>query len=50
MGHDTAHGSNTKRIWQVFGILSLVTIVEVVLGIFKPESLNTMFLSMKILN
>ena len=34
-----AHESNTKRIWVVFGILSLVTIVEVVFGIFKPKSL-----------
>jgi len=43
-------GSNKKRIWQVFGLLSLVTIVEVVLGIFKPESLNSLILGMKILN
>ena len=37
MGH--AHESNTKRIWMVFGILSLITIVEVWLGIIKPASL-----------
>lgn len=34
-----AHESNTKRIWIVFGILSVITIVEVVLGIIKPDSL-----------
>jgi cytochrome c oxidase subunit IV len=35
-----AHESNTKRIWIVFGILSLITIVEVYLGIIKPEALH----------
>lgn len=51
MAHDTAHHeSNTKRIWQVFGILSFVTIVEVVLGIFKPEALNAKVFFMKLLN
>lgn len=35
-----AHESNTKRIWYVFGLLSLVTIVEVAFGIFKPASLH----------
>lgn len=34
------HASNTKRIWNVFWILSALTIVEVVLGIFKPASLH----------
>lgn len=34
-----AHASNTKRIWQVFIYLSILTIVEVVLGIFKPDAL-----------
>ena len=34
-----AHESNTKRIWMVFALLSVVTIVEVIFGIFKPESL-----------
>ena len=33
------HESNTKRIWIVFALLSVVTIVEVFLGIVKPESL-----------
>ena len=34
------HESNTGRIWKVFWFLSAVTNVEVVLGIFKPESLH----------
>ncbi len=38
MSHD--HVSNTKRIWFVFGLLSLVTTVEVILGIIKPEFLH----------
>ncbi len=49
MAHE--HVSNTKRIWLVFGILSAVTIVEVILGIIKPEALHmTNFLSMNLLN
>lgn len=35
-----AHQSNLKRIWIVFGILSVITIVEVILGIYKPASLH----------
>lgn len=35
-----AHESNTKRIWTVFGILSVITIVEVAFGIVKPDSLH----------
>ena len=31
--------SNVKRIWMVFGILSIITIVEVGLGIVKPDFL-----------
>ena len=34
-----AHQSNAKRIWMVFGILSIITTVEVILGIYKPKSL-----------
>ena len=46
-----SHGSNVKRIWLVFGILSVVTIVEVILGIIKPDSLyRTDLLSMNLLN
>ena len=52
MAHDTTHdGSATKRIWFVFAILSVVTIVEVILGIIKPAFLvDTMFLGMRLLN
>lgn len=38
MGH--AHESNTKRIWIVLAILSIITAVEVGLGIVKPASLH----------
>ena len=38
MGH--AHESNTKRIWIVLAILTIVTTVEVALGIVKPDSLH----------
>ncbi|MCZ8197785.1 MAG: cytochrome C oxidase subunit IV family protein [Flavobacterium sp.] len=49
MSHE--HVSNTKRIWQVFGLLSIITIVEVAFGIFKPEALfMTNFLGMNLLN
>jgi cytochrome c oxidase subunit 4 len=49
MSHE--HVSNTKRIWKVFGILSVITIVEVFFGIIKPESLlMTNFLSLNLLN
>jgi cytochrome c oxidase subunit 4 len=46
-----AHVSNTKRIWTVFGLLSLITTVEVGFGIVKPDVLyfNT-FLTMNLLN
>lgn len=46
-----AHASNTKRIWMVFGLLSVVTTVEVFLGIMRPDSLYmTHFLGMNLLN
>ncbi len=46
-----AHESNTKRIWIVFGILSIITIVEVLFGIYKPKSLYfNNFLGMNLLN
>ncbi|QMU63017.1 MAG: cytochrome C oxidase subunit IV [Flavobacteriaceae bacterium] len=35
-----AHESNAKRIWVVFGILSIITIVEVAFGIYKPKGLH----------
>ncbi len=40
MTQEHAHESHTGLIWKVFGILSLITIVEVFLGIVKPESLH----------
>lgn len=56
MAHSTtAHKGKkspaVKRIWKVFIILSVVTIIEVVLGIVRPDFLieNT-FIRMKILN
>lgn len=46
-----AHESNVKRIWMVFAILSVITIVEVALGIIKPASLHlTDFLGTSPLN
>ncbi|CAM3972390.1 cytochrome C oxidase subunit IV family protein [Flavobacterium weaverense] len=49
MSHE--HVSNIGRIWKVFGILSAVTIVEVYLGIVKPDFLfMNDFLGMNILN
>ena len=43
--------SNTQKIWCVLIFLSIVTAVEVVLGIFKPALLvGTSFLDMKLLN
>ena len=53
MAHTTTHQheSNTKRIWYVFIILSVVTIIEVFLGIIRPEFLtHNFFLSMRLLN
>ncbi|ALU75810.1 cytochrome C oxidase subunit IV family protein [Tenacibaculum dicentrarchi] len=38
MGH--AHESNKKRIWIVLAILTMLTTVEVILGIIKPDSLH----------
>lgn len=50
MAH-AAHKSHTALIWKVFGILSLITIVEVALGIWKPDFLHlTIFLGTSILN
>ncbi len=43
--------NNTQKIWGVLIFLSLVTAVEVILGIIKPESLtDSYFLGMKLLN
>ncbi len=53
MAHDTTHHheSSAKRIWTVFVILSIITTVEVILGIVKPEFLTlTYFISLKLIN
>jgi cytochrome c oxidase subunit IV len=42
--------SNTQKIWGVLVLLTLVTSVEVALGISKPDALMVSFLSMKVLN
>ncbi|MBQ0786140.1 MAG: cytochrome C oxidase subunit IV family protein [Oceanihabitans sp.] len=42
--------SNTSKIWGVLVFLTLITVIEVALGIVKPESLMGKFLGMKILN
>ncbi len=42
--------SNTQKIWGVLVLLTIVTTVEVALGISKPEALMSQFLGMKILN
>jgi putative Ca2+/H+ antiporter (TMEM165/GDT1 family) len=42
--------SNTQKIWGVLILLTIVTTVEVVLGIINPEFMMESFLSMKILN
>jgi cytochrome c oxidase subunit 4 len=42
--------SNTQKIWGVLIFLSIITAIEVVLGIFKPESLMTKVIGMKLLN
>ena len=41
--------SNQQKIWGVLIFLSIVTTIEVVLGIIKPEALLVSFLKMKIL-
>lgn len=42
--------TNEQKIWGVLIFLSIVTTIEVLLGIFKPESLMAKVLGMKILN
>ncbi len=43
--------SNTQKIWGVLIFLTIVTAVEVALGITKPDALTgTTFLGMKLLN
>lgn len=42
--------SNVQKIWGVLIFLSIVTTIEVALGILKPEFLMGYFLRMKLLN
>lgn len=51
MTHEKEHTSHVFLIWKVFGILSVITIVEVILGILKPAPLYlTKFLGTSPLN
>ena len=61
MAHETEHKleifrglikfkSNVQKIWGVLVFLSIITIVEVALGIIKPEILLNYFLGVKLLN
>ena len=61
MAHNTEHKleifrglvkfkSNVHKIWGVLIFLSIVTAIEVALGIVKPEILMNYFLSMKLIN
>ncbi len=48
MAHTESHKA---LIWKVFGILTVITLVEVALGIYKPKSLFlTHFLGTSLLN
>jgi cytochrome c oxidase subunit IV len=40
----------TKWIWNIFWLLSVVTTVEVALGIIQPEILETQVLGTRLLN
>jgi hypothetical protein len=42
--------SNTQKIWGVLILLTIITSVEVVLGILKPQSLMGHILGMHMLN
>ena len=42
--------SNQQKIWGVLIFLSIVTTIEVALGILKPQILMVSFLRMKLLN
>ena len=61
MAHNTEHKleifrglvkfkSKVQKIWGVLIFLSIVTAIEVALGIVKPEILMNYFLSMKLIN
>ncbi len=40
----------TQKIWGVLILLTIITAIEVVLGIYKPKALMADFVGMKILN
>ncbi len=42
--------SNTQKIWGVLIFLTIVTGIEVILGIYKPQALMVSVLGMKLLN
>jgi cytochrome c oxidase subunit IV len=42
--------SNTQKIWGVLIFLSIVTTIEVILGIVKPQILMVPFIRIKLLN
>lgn len=42
--------SNTQKIWGVLIFLSIVTTIEVILGIVKPQVLMIPFIRIKLLN
>lgn len=42
--------SNTQKIWGVLIFLTIVTVIEVILGIVKPDALMGSVLGMKALN
>ena len=42
--------SNVQKIWGVLIFLSIVSAIEVVLGIVKPEILMNSFLNLKLIN
>jgi len=42
--------SNVQKIWGVLIFLSIITAIEVALGIMKPEILLNYFLGIKLIN
>ena len=48
--YSTCESNLQSKIWGVLIFLSIVTIIEVVLGIVKPEVLMNIFLGAKIIN
>jgi hypothetical protein len=42
--------SNTSKIWGVLAFLTFITLIEVVLGIYKPEMFMGKVMGMKLLN